>query len=253
MLLTDLLVAALLLLIGGYLIRIAAKNARELVHLLVAQPPDDATIGSYVRVSARPKAIKETVQAPLSSESCVGYALVTEGRYRSRLLTQWHHDYVTWNVPPFELTYSGQVVRVQPRQTARATTEPTLLSDAYPGSRYSNILLSLDDRSQRYEPIDAPPECIVDVVDRTVETRDHPYRYSEYRVDQDTNVLVVGQLRAGPDGRLAIVNDEDGTFLLLERGYWSTLWVLVSRIAVWLAISLVFLAPAVLYLFVTLR
>lgn len=214
----GLVAAALAAVVGGtfLLVGLWYLNALRAVTLSRVTAPGRVAPG-VTEVLARVQPAGETLTAPLSGESCVGYVLRTERRgegVRSLFGRRWERTATRSELVPFRLVDGSGRVLVRPVPGADDGAEP------WPGDPpddfFTDLELTVDTREtvaagdDRPDGLDGGPA-------------DGERRYTEWRIAPGDALYVLGRARRedDADAPMGIANDS-GPFIVSETPQWRT-------------------------------
>lgn len=210
-------------------------NALRAVTLTSVSSPGRIQPG-VAEVVARVQPTGETLQAPLSGARCVGYVLRAERRGRglcSLFGRRWAELATESQLRPFYLADGSGRVLVRP--TPDAGDGPGSWPGDAPDEFVTDLELTVDDRAT-FEAGDTLPEGLGN--ERANGTR----RYTEWRIEPQDVLYVLGRAREGADadGPLVLAND-GGPFVVSETPQWRMALKRLGRGLVFLVVGLALL------------
>lgn len=241
-------VFALLALIGSFFAWKGIKSLIDLIRYLSASAPRTATAGDFVRTQGIVIS-DETVDSLVSQSPCLGYLAVLEQRYRDRFVKRWHQDYVVGNISEFTIRSEDEEITIDLTNIVRENDSTSALLDLDPpGSLFSPLQLNVDERSSRLEVGTQLPKKYEVFTD--VRRSENPARISEYQIEKGDSLTIAGRLTQSKDSQCKI--KYESLTVLSDDSQLSTLIVFVQRSLIWVIISLLFIVPAALHLYVSL-
>lgn len=189
-------------------------------------------------VVARVQPASGTVEAPLTGEPCVGYLLREEtkaGDFRSLFGLRWRTTARDAELRSFFLADGSGRVLVHPAPDG----------EAWRGDRPDDWFTDLDIKADAHEEFDADAELPAPLAAHASDVPG-PRRYTEWRLDPDEPLYVIGRARApeeGDPGEPAAVFEHDGgTFVVSQTPQWRTA---LSRLVT--GVALLVVGVALLY------
>ena len=238
----------ILVLLGGvfaYQLKGSLSDARALV---AGVDPASASPGDVVVATDTAWLHSELVQAPVSGTHCLGYIVVVEQRYRSRILVQWHADYLVGELPRFQVGDTHPVFVDLGDTLGGDGPAATLRNIAPPDDRFSPLDLELDERTATTDPGDPLPATVPGF--EASRDQSYPVRMREHRIDEGDDLLLVGRAIESANGALTV--DSDGLVVLSNRGRGHVRRRLGASVLIWLVATLLFLVPAALHAYTSL-
>lgn len=235
--LLRLLAAVLAGVIGGTFLIVGLwyLNGLRAVTLTSVRSPGRVEQG-IAEIVARVQPSGEVLQAPLSGARCVGYVLQAERRgrgFRSLFGRRWEEAATESQLLPFYLGDGSGRVLVRP--TPDAGDGPGTWPGDAPDEFVTDLELTVDDRVT-FETGDTLPEGLGN------ERADGTKRYTEWRIEPQDVLYILGRAREGTDADAPLVVANDGgPFIVSETPQWRMALMRLVRGLVFLIVGLALL------------